>query len=1005
MSSVEDTLEGFGAERADLRLFDRDGPDLLPYATLVAGRSQLDSDLAAIAGVYEWQSSPLMFIVDAGRLGNDHDRLRRIRRLAAFRGDAPYLGVVSPGRLEIYSVGLDSRKTEQVRVHIPTTGDQKLTTFALLANIRPGAPTHGRWISDVVLRLLTDAIDSLKSDCGVSDKDAISLVGRALFVRFLADRKLLVGSFWEPLEHHETFDTAQNAERTSTWLDTTFNGDFLPLTDSVFESLPPAGFRILGNILRRAPGGELYLGWKLKWDNLDFAHIPVGVLSQAYEHYLRKHAPDRQRREGGYYTPRAIAEVMVHGAFAGLDSKTPPDQVRVLDPAAGAGVFLLIAFRRIVAERWRHTGTRPDTLTLRDILYNQISGFDINEAALRFAALGLYLASIELDAHPEPVEKLGFKNLRSTVLYKFGDDSANAKEGLGSLGPQVGDEHKSQYHIVIGNPPWASATHLADWSLVKTRVEQIARKRLSAEKVPALLPNEVLDLAFVWRAMEWGCPGAQITFALHGRVLFQQGDGMPEARKTLFSALDVKGIVNAAHLRSTKVWPHISAPFCILYARNDLPPLGGGFRFLTPYVEDSLNKFGVMRIDATSAELVSLGELDERPAVLKILSRGGRMDMDIYDRILSRNLCSLGKYWSQLFGESRGRSGNGYQTIKPSSRIRKGKVQPGASASELWGLPEITSDAMDDIQIRTRTLDKFSRRRIHDPRPRNLFNGPLLIVQKSPPAALGRMRVAVCDRDAIFNETYYGYNAKGHPDASLLVRYLALLIGSKTVFWLILMTSGEFGFEREVVEKKIVDSVPIPTLSDLPARERERIDTLFSSIVAGDHDAWRNVDRWAARLYGLKDRDLDAISDTLTFNLPFSESRRLAQTAPREVDVKEFCKILTAELEPWGTRFHNPIHVVPFANSRSMPWRTLQISANGSSSKNNAIENNFPWERFVDFADDIAATELAYVDQSNCRMLIGRLNQARYWTKTQARSVAERIIWRHVDFLSGRYRT
>ena len=30
---------------------------------------------------------------------------------------------------------------------------------------------------------------------------------------------------------------------------------------------------------------------------LDFAHIPVGVLSQAYEHYLHSHAPLQQRKE------------------------------------------------------------------------------------------------------------------------------------------------------------------------------------------------------------------------------------------------------------------------------------------------------------------------------------------------------------------------------------------------------------------------------------------------------------------------------------------------------------------------------------------------------------------------------------------------------------------------------------------------------------------------------------------------------------------------------------
>ncbi|WP_323032429.1 hypothetical protein [Paracoccus sp. (in: a-proteobacteria)] len=136
--------------------------------------------------------------------------------------------------------------------------------------------------------------------CGVDDDDAISLVGRALFTRFLGDRHLLGSLGVDIRAVAGLFDDAASAAKTSDWLDTTFNGDFLPTSQGIWERLPQDAFRVLGDILRRAPGGQLRLGWEERWDNLDFAHIPVGVLSQAYEHYLHKHAPDRQRREGGF---------------------------------------------------------------------------------------------------------------------------------------------------------------------------------------------------------------------------------------------------------------------------------------------------------------------------------------------------------------------------------------------------------------------------------------------------------------------------------------------------------------------------------------------------------------------------------------------------------------------------------------------------------------------------------------------------------------------------------
>ena len=308
----------------------------------------------------------------------------------------------------------------------------------------------------------------------------------------------------------------------------------------------------------------------------------------------------------------------------------------MLDPAAGAGVFLVSAFRQLVAERWLHDEKRPDTHTLREILYGQIVGFDINEAALRFAALGLYLMSIELDPEPEPIEKLRFeKNLRDIVLHAL---SNGEPQGLGSLGKKVSAEHVGHYDLVIGNPPWTSSTRLPDWSEVADIVAHIAKERLPQDTAPPPLPNEALDLPFVWRAMEWGRPGGQIAFALHGRLLFQQADSMAQARSALFRALDVSGVLNGAELRHTAVWPEISAPFCLLFARNQLPPPGSAFRFVSPHVEEGLNGAGAMRVDAANAEWVTSSQVAERPEILKILFRGSSLDLEVFDRMALREL-------------------------------------------------------------------------------------------------------------------------------------------------------------------------------------------------------------------------------------------------------------------------------------------------------------------------------------------------------------------------------
>ena len=798
MADIRASVAEFGADPSALRSLDDECPELLPYATLLTARRDRNTTLGMVEAVYEWQGAPLVFLVDADSVQNN-DQLQLIRRLLAMRGDAPYLGVVAPGSLQIYRIALDRKSLRRARIGSEDWDNARSTVFARLGNVRPEAAITKRgWISNVVLNLLSGSTKTLIDELKVSHDDAISLVGRALFTRFLADRSLLPEGMSEPERSASLFDTREAANETSDWLDETFNGDPLPLSPGIFEILPERAYGVLGDVLRRAPDGQPFLGWKEKWSNLDFAHIPVGVLSQAYELHLREHAPDKQKREGGYFTPRPIADLMVRASFRALKRRDTGESVRVLDPAVGGGIFLLTAFRELVAERWRADGERPNTHVLRQILYEQMVGFDINEAALRFAALGLYLLSIEFDPNPRPVDKLRFEKLRGTVLHRVKGQDEEEGAALGSLGSRVGEEHHGRYDLVIGNPPWASGTKLPEWNRVSETVARIAADRKIANAEPPL-PNEGLDLPFVWRAMEWAKPDGQIAFALHARLLFRQGDGMPIARQALFEALDVTSVVNGAELRQTKVWPQISAPFCILFATNRPPGVEAGFRFVSPRIEDTLNSAGGMRIDAMNAEVVASRQLVDTPEILKILFRGSKADFGILQRIRAQGYPTLSEFWRKQVGVVDGGrlrgSGNGYQSLRQSSRVRKrGDGLPGVAATYLHGLPEVTAATFTkNILVDTKSLDMFSRDRIHDPRSPELFAGPLTVVHESPPAATGRIGVVVSDEGVVFNQSFHGYSPGAHPDAALLVRYLALVLGSRFVVWFALLTSGEFG--------------------------------------------------------------------------------------------------------------------------------------------------------------------------------------------------------------------
>ncbi|WP_438384483.1 N-6 DNA methylase [Asaia sp. BMEF1] len=1003
MTPLMDNLTEFGADGDNLHLFDQAAPSLLAYTTILAARAT-DADMRLVEAVYEWGETPLMYLVDGTRLDAEPSRIERVRRILAMRGDAPYLGVIQPGRLDVFRIALDNHPLSKVRIKVGTP-DERWSTFARLGNLRPSAKLQDRtWISGVILRLLDQAISALITQAGLTGEDAISLVGRALFLRFLADRNLLPASSEilaenpeiaaVPLAEYELLDRPELITLSCGWLDRTFNGDLLPLSSGAITRLTPQTCFVLGNILRRADGGQLALGWKEDWGQLDFSHIPVGVLSQAYEYYLRKHAPDQQEVEGGFYTPHPIANLMVSAAFRGLAVNGDPAHARILDPASGAGVFLLASFRELVAARWRVDGKRPGTPELREILYGQIRGFDVNEAALRFSALGLYLLSIELDPDPRPVDKLHFTDLRGKVLFRpvsAEDDQRPDSRPLGSLGPLIGTEHDGRYDLVIGNPPWSSATGLEHWSDVLSEVHAIARQRLGEDAVAPPLPNAVLDLPFVWRAMRWAKPDAQIVLALHARLLFQQGDGMPQARQSIIDALDVTSIINGSEVRQSRVWPSIAAPFCILLAVNRPAHAASGFRMITPRLELGFNDAGMMRVDAGNAHIVRPDDVRGRPETLKILFRGSEADLSLIDRMRLGAFTRLGRYWRGL-GEAGLAHGNGYQQLRPSSRKVDGVIV-GQDARHLQGQPNLDASVRVGTLVDVATLPPFTADRLHRVRNSAIYDGPVLLIHQSPPVLTKRLAVAVCDDPLVYNESWYGFSAACADNGELLTRYLALVLGSQITLWILLVTSGKFGFEREVVEKAILEEVAILPLEHLDANQRNDVVRLFAQLEGEGASAWPDIDAWVATLYGLGERDLAVIADTLEYHLPYKEHREKAEAEPSPPQIALFSEALEDELGAFAARFDRKVKVSLREGLNASPWRALDICVAGKRERELPrgvlTESNL---HLTIVADRVGASEIV-VDEGPRQLCLMLLAQGRYWSKTQARLCAQRLVW------------
>jgi hypothetical protein len=1014
--TIEQMLSGYGAPDASVvRLDNASTAEQIRYLDLV--RLPTDAGVKPTA-VVEFRQQPVLYAVEDQVTINPLS-LIQLRRRLAFRGDAEYLAVLEPGKLRLYKIGFSSALADpEVIQRDDPNAIFKIPEIALKPPIIK--ESNATTIHRLLCSLLNQTIESLQ-DCGVEPPDALSLAGRALFFRFLIDRKMIderdrpaICSTAQRLE--ECFTNPGNTALTCQWLDTTFNGDLLPLSDGKYASfLRTLGqrrsaqiFSSLTNIILkidpRYPG---QLRFPKDWCDCDFGHIPIGLLSQVYEHHSHRYDP-LSRAASIHYTPRFIAEYMVEEAFSDLDS---PHAARILDPAVGAGVFLVAAYRHLAAARWKHDRRRPSTKVLRDILYNQLVGFDINESALRLTALSLYLTALELDPDPKPISKLKFyRNLQGTVLFDMRSEEERRElkrpfPVAGSLGRRVPDLHNSRYDIVLGNPPWTAwniklsvaddagedggaakaqakadlAKQIADVSEI---IRSIVKNRLGSDAAREyVMVDRVPDLPFFWRALQWARPGGRIAFAMHARLIFKQFQAGQIAQRALFDAVRVTGILNGAAIRNTEVWPKVSAPFCLVFAENERPTQDSAFYFVSPELEASLNRYGRVRVDAKAAQPVSISMLRKRPTLLKTLFRGTSLDAAVIEKINdSTKGVPLKAYWESM----KLNSGDGYQ-LGTNGTIPDPKY-------EWQKLGELTAweNLGTGCTIAHEQLPRFNKKRVYRLHSRDIYRGPLVLVSESPSTQRDKCRVVLSWEDIVFSESFIGYSCHGHPQAKMLARYLLIVLNSDFVLYHTLMTSSKFGVEREALLKEDIEQLPIIPFEKLPIDYHCDINRISDALLTSGIEALPAVNRWVAKIYALDRWDLETIEDTLSVSLPFSDNKRRAQLRPTNTEVSAFARRVESEIAPFLTQFGSNVTSRVQVDSLESPWIFVKLSGTslGRASAPVSADRHIP--EFIKEADECGSSQI-FVHEGNS-VLIGILGQYRYWTPTRARLCALDIL-------------
>jgi type I restriction-modification system DNA methylase subunit len=728
-------------------------------------------------------------------------------------------------------------------------------------------------VDSVLVKDLNVAEKELTENQKLDRQFAHALLIRSVFVAYLQDRGILNQDFFSNRFGVESFNTLLNNKIATynlfEWLQTIFNGDLFPVSPEEKNAVDKKHLEVAQSLI----GGveEIATGQQRLWQFYDFKVIPIELISSIYESFIYATDAKSAKANSTHYTPLNLVDLVLSEVFRELDGNA-----KVLDLSCGSGVFLVESLRRLVVKRCGN-GEIPTRQLIRETLYNQIFGVDIEQKAVQIAAFSLYLTALELDyeleqnrqlTHDLKFEKLIGKNL-------FTSDVFNEEAEFNKVEVFA----QKQFHAIVGNPPWKKST-------LNKLAEKYCKRKRPDSGYPDGYPTAYgtpPDQAFLWRIGDFTNDKTCIGLILHGQRFFTTEVLGKKAKESLLMKYKPRAIINLSKVYLDKLFPNSKAPAMILIAEGKRSEQRDNFYFVCPESSIDFRKHGIIEIGAEHIKKLPVFSTALDSDMLKIATWGSARDMYLIQKL---------RIFAEIEQIVTNSCNNGFKVGNQKYPI------PEEMRDKKW----LPSGRISRYQIDSQQLDTLPYQKLESPRNPEIYKAPLIIISEKVDS--NGVCAAFSEEDIVYTKSYSGITVP--KNLVHLAHYLNGVINSSIASYFIFMTASSWGIERHKVMTQDLVQLPVPE----PNEDNERLITQIieiegrlckSSSKSVEKDLKKQLDKAVFDLYGLNDDERILVEDTtqITIDLYMNREKSAAFRKPKASDLEAYTLSFMSVIEPF----------------------------------------------------------------------------------------------------------